>query len=540
MEVLYTMSDSLRTVLIEDSRIADITDQEIFGVQSSASQSTYQQFLAVSSSASSIVFNIQVPSENIVIDRHVLIQSHLTFEVTINNVPVGEPCPFSYGVSNSIQAFPLNSLFTTCQTTINNVSTSSNLQDILPIITRMNDKRTLARYNSLTPSLCDYAFGLYSDAIQATNNPLAGFTTNSYDDDFVPRGAFPVEITPYHYSANGVLIAQELGDCQAIGDYWKIKISGVFTEPFLALSPFINTNSNNKAGLVGINNMSVVLNIDSTCKRLFSNGASVVNGAGNGLFSYITSITLGSTADNTPAFQNTRLLFNFLSLQPDKYAKISTKNIVPYIDYPRYLSSFNNTYNCPSSLVDGVFNKQVITLTSQSIQLSQIPDLIFVVARYPMAQQNWNYSSSFLAIQNISVNFNNSSGLLASATQQDLYNVSFRNGSAQSWNEFSGVAYTVNNRTRTGKAIATSGSLLVLNPVYDFGLPPYLSGSSLGQYQFQFNLQVYNQFPFSIVPEICIVTMNGGIFASQQGKLTLMVLTLIIAFVLPKVRQVFY
>jgi hypothetical protein len=28
---------------------------------------------------------------------------------------------------------------------------------------------------------------------------------------------------------------------------------------------------------------------------------------------------------------------------------------------------------------------------------------------------------------------------------------------------------------------------------------------------------VYNQFPFNIVPEICIVTMNGGVFATQQG-----------------------
>jgi hypothetical protein len=340
---------------------------------------------------------------------------------------------------------------------------------------------------------------------------------NSFDDDFVPRGAFPVSITPYHYAANGGLYGEQLGSCLAAGDYWKIVISGTFTEPFLALSPFINTNSNNKAGLVGVNNMSMVLNIDSTCKRLFSNAANQVNAGNNGLDSCMYSINLGSSATNAPAFQNTRLLFNFLSLQPDQYAKIATKNIVPYIDYPRYLSSFNNTYNVPPSIVDGVFNKQVITLTSQAIQLSQIPDLIFIVARYPMAQQDWDYTSSFLSIQNISVNFNNSSGLLASATQQDLYNISFRNGSAQSYSEFSGVAYTPNNATGIGKAIPTSGSLLVLNPVYEFGLPPYLSGSSLGQYQFQFNLQVYNQFPFNIVPEICIITMNGGVFATQQG-----------------------
>jgi len=75
------MSD-FRTVLIEDSRIADITSTEVFGVQSSAAQSTYQQFQAVSTSNSSIVFNVQVPSENIVIDRHLLISTHtcISFE----------------------------------------------------------------------------------------------------------------------------------------------------------------------------------------------------------------------------------------------------------------------------------------------------------------------------------------------------------------------------------------------------------------------------------------------------------------------------
>ena len=139
-----------------------------------------------------------------------------------------------------------------------------------------------------------------------------------------------------------------------------------------------------------------------------------------------------------------------------------------------------------------------------------------------MSAQNWNYASSFLTINNISVNFNNASGLLASATQQDLYNLSFANGSAQSFYEFRGFADNAALPPGAGQGgvetIATTGSLLVLNPVYNFSLPSYLSSSSLGQYQFQFNLTVTNQYDFSIVqPEICIITMNSGLFATQQG-----------------------
>jgi hypothetical protein len=506
------MSD-FRTVLIEDSRIADITSTEVFGVQSSASQSTYQQFQAVSTSNSSIVFNVQVPSENIVIDRHLLLASQLAFQITATGVPIGDQV-FQYGLTESLQAFPLNSLFTTIQSTINNVSVSTNLQDVLPMLMRMNDKRMLSRFNSLTPSLPDSAWGKYADAPGSNSNPLAGYANASYDEDFEPRGAFHLDELQIDRYVGGVFVDNS-PISGATTDIWKISIRVSLTEPFLALSPFINCEPDSSAGLVGVNNMSMVLNVDSSCRRLFSTANNSVVG-GNSLVGYITNIELGfpvapqGGSSQAVGFQNTRLLFNFLSLQPEQYAKISTKNVVPYLDYPRYLTTFTSGTN--------IAPQASVTLTSQSIQLNQIPDLILITARIPMSSQNWNYSSSFLTVEGISVNFNNASGLLASATQQDLYNISYRNGSSQSYYEFRGSADINDNATGGVEAKATIGSLLVLNPVFDFSLPSYLSASSLGQYQFQFNLRVKNQFDFTIVqPEICIITMNSGIFATQQG-----------------------
>ena len=506
------MSD-FRTVLIEDSRIADITSTEVFGVQSSASQSTYQQFQAVSTSNSSIVFNVQVPSENIVIDRHLLLASQLAFQITATGVPIGDQV-FQYGLTESLQAFPLNSLFTTIQSTINNVSVSTNLQDVLPMLMRMNDKRMLSRFNSLTPSLPDSAWGKYADAPGSNSNPLAGYANASYDEDFEPRGAFHLDELQIDRYVGGVFVDNS-PISGATTDIWKISIRVSLTEPFLALSPFINCEPDSSAGLVGVNNMSMVLNVDSSCRRLFSTANNSVVG-GNSLVGYITNIELGfpvapqGGSSQAVGFQNTRLLFNFLSLQPEQYAKISTKNVVPYLDYPRYLTTFTSGTN--------IAPQASVTLTSPSIQLNQIPDLILITARIPMSSQNWNYSSSFLTVEGISVNFNNASGLLASATQQDLYNISYRNGSSQSYYEFRGSADINDNATGGVEAKATIGSLLVLNPVFDFSLPSYLSASSLGQYQFQFNLRVKNQFDFTIVqPEICIITMNSGIFATQQG-----------------------
>lgn len=511
------MSD-FRCVLIEDARIADITSTEGFGVLSGASQSTFQQFQSVSSSNSSIVFNVQIPSENIVIDRHLLLSSQVSFEISAggasNPVPIGEKV-FQYGLTDSLQAFPLNSLFTTTQATINNVSVSTNLQDVLPMLMRMNTSEVLSRYNSMTPSYPDCAFGEYKSSTGTNANPLASYNNMGYDTDLVPRGAYKLDFIQIDRYVAGVYTDHSPISTSAVTNTWKIFIRVTLTEPFLALSPFINCLPNTSAGLVGVNNMSMVLNIDSSCRRLFSTANNAVNVGGNGLEGYISAINLGwadapnGGASQAVGFANTRLLFNFLSLQPEQYAKISTKNVVPFLDYPRYLTTFTSG----TAIASGASQ----TLTSQSLQLNQIPDLILICARVPMSSQNWNYTSSYLAVNSISVNFNNASGLLSTATQQDLYNISYRNGSSQSFNEFRGFADFNDNASGTITQIPTTGALMVLSPVFDFSLPSYLSASSLGQYQFQFNLSVTNQYDFEIAPEICIITMNSGIFATQQG-----------------------
>lgn len=526
---------SFQTALIEDSRIADITDKEMFGVISGPSQSTFQQYNAVSASNSSIVFATQIPSENIVIDRRLLINSTVNFTITAGGTvggvsrvpPVGQPV-FAYGTKDSLQQFPLNSLFSTCQTTINNVSTSSNLKDIFPMLMAMNDSRVMSRYNSTAPALRDQAYGFYPDGVGATNNPLASFGVASYDGDFLPRGAYNFRIISVVHTAGGGI---NDGSLISTGnaDAWSIVCSYNTTEPFLALSPFINFGSDCSAGLLGVNTMSFVMNIDNSCSRMFSSagGTFVAGGTTTAAwYPWITGISLGGGGLNP--FTDTRLLFNFLSLQPEQYAKLSTKNVVSYHDYPRFLTVQNNQaginaaiYPVPAYAASGVALPSPTiassNLVSQAIQLNQIPDLILICARVPMSSQDWGDTSSFLAIENIRVNFNNSSGLLASATQQDLFEMSVRNGSAQSFYEFSGISQNNDQATGLVKYLPTTGSLLVINPSLDLSLPSYLTASSLGQFQLQFNITVRNQFPFVVTPEICVVCVNSGIFVTTQG-----------------------
>lgn len=541
------MSD-FKTVLVRDSVIGDITSDIDFAVKSGASQTTYQRFPSTSNSNSSVIFNVQVPSENVVIGRDILINTGITLQLTLGSetvaqyqVAFGDPA-FQYGQTDAFQAFPLNSLFTTATAQINNTTVSINTKDVLPSLLRMNNSRELYRYNSMTPALPDQAYGEFTDAISANNNPLASYSTASYDLDQVPRGSFPANITVLHkfflnatatYETNivgNITVAGQLytfsnnsttgkGTLAGVGkDTWTILVQTVVSEP-LFLAPFIFGDPQfNVQGLLGINNATFTLNIDGTCGRVWSTSnpytsavslGSTVFGFANGFAvnavvgttQTISTIGLTGSVPSAPS-----MLFKFLSTQPSDL--VQTKNIVPYMDYPRYLT---NASNQPS-----MTTLSTSTLTSSNLQINQIPDLFIINIRKPMSSQNWEDTSSFLTINNISINLNNQSGLLSSASAYDLWRMSVKNGSTQSWAEFSGQANTTNTNGGAS-AVASTGSLLVINPAYDLSLPDYISCGSLGNYNFQFQVNATNQFSATISPEIIVVCVNSGIFTTQQG-----------------------
>ena len=511
---------SLRTQLVEDSRLA-ISDDITFAVSSAPSQSTFQPYQATSVSQSNITFSVQVPSENIVIDRELYIQADMTLkflaEMPDADCALSDTAVFDYGRTDALQAYPLNSLFLTTQCTINNASVSENSQDIMAPLLAMYDKRYLNRFNSMAPTQIDQTFGEFADATLTNGNVLANADTSGLDKNFTGRGSFPVDIfgvVHQFLSAGGDPTQDDsfVAPAGSTGNTWTWYLKTTTTEPFLALSPWLNvTPDHERAGLLGVNNMAFVLNMDASCKRVFSTALGQV--VDNNLVpKYITNLSLVTTT-GAPGLENVRLLLNYLSMSPEQMARLSSpKNVVPYITYPRYIS--NGTSE--AAVVPGGSK----TLTTQSIQLSMIPDKLLVAVRVPMARQTIAQSNAFLAIDSVSVTFNNASGLLASATTQDLFSkVSYTNGSGQSWLEFSGKCQSTDPlQPGYSKSVAGLGSVLVLDPVAQFSLPSYLSASSLGQFQLQMSITVKNQFSWAIQPEVVIIAVNSGIFSTVAGS----------------------
>jgi hypothetical protein len=359
----------------------------------------------------------------------------------------------------------------------------------------------------MTPTLPDQAYLDYADGVGANNNPLGNYSDASYDVDQLPRGCFPAQVRLYRYTtAGGANYVDQVSIASGVaGERWVVCVTALLTEP-LFLSPIIfGDPCYNMQGFSGINTMNFVANIDSTCKRAFStaNNWVVVPSLG------CPAISGAVPQASVQPFVGTRLLFNFLSTQPSDL--IPVRNVLPYQEFPRYLSlSTNNPALVPNATA---------VISSQNIQLNQIPDYFLIYARIPMSQQTIKDSASFLQINQISCNFNNASGLLASATANDLWRISVANGSTQSWLEFSGLATTTSvASTGTGVIVPTTGSILILSPSQNLSLADYLSSGSIGQYLFQFNITLKNNTLATFQPEIVVVCCNSGVFTTVSGS----------------------
>lgn len=180
------------------------------------------------------------------------------------------------------------------------------------------------------------------------------------------------------------------------------------------------------------------------------------------------------------------------------------------------------------------------TTVSPSIQFNTIPDQIFVYLARSQASRDDTTSDVYGVINNVSVNFMNQTGLLASASQFDLYMISRKNGyqgSLADWgawatsgnaagnaaitavngslpgNDFSAGNYPqpiidagsyVNGIQYAGGAALASqvtlpapnnsyrGSVLCIKPGLDLGLEPSLAPSMNGLYNFQITVTWYN------------------------------------------------
>jgi hypothetical protein len=576
------MSSDIEKMTVMDGRI--VQSRPKYAVEKGALSLTNAPFNAIAATQSQMTFNVYVPSENVFVDRKVQwsVGCYMTFlvqKITPATQLVGvwdisgTDVLATIGVDFALAPFPINSLCSTLSSTINDTTTVINSQDVLKEVLRLTDykKNRLVR---TTPTQLD-KYATYNDtdtsasAGTGPNNTLSGFQSGP-DYDNVQNGAFP---NLYWTLPNGTLQTST-----TTGSYGPIALgqpgagatvtfaNGVpsvtvpptlataaipayiyweATEP-IVLSPFVFADHCEwDTGLFGINNIQLVANLLPaqqlrTVRCQTNGGRQIVPGSLN----FNTSVTNGQV------FSAATLNVQFLT--PSLDVPLPPKSVVPYLEFPRYISQPTGVTLAP---------RESYQLQSQTITLPTIPDLLLIYVKpqngyqvpnlglaaaagtHPQAtdytQADWylahgNGNQSSINFRPISVNFDNFSGLLSSVTTQELYNMSVKNGLEVDWACWSGASkssiglhYTVTQSAAgvtsvlaryPGTQMPTVGSILVLKPSQDITLQSGQAPSLVGNFTLQFNLQVTNQSDFAVAPTLYVITANSGFFESIRGS----------------------
>jgi hypothetical protein len=510
------MSSQIQPVLVVDDALL-ISDSIGYAVAKSGKNISTQKYIATSASANSHVYSVVVPSTSVVVDRSIL--WHCKTTLTITGTPAAGEQLVTYGVLDALAPMPLHQAVNNMQCQINNASVSVTTNQILDPLLRAMGRNDLSAINNTAPCYLDNV-GSYSQLNLAgkalgpnNNNPLGGYN-NAIDPDYQPRGSYVVGIAG-----------------NAVGDGATSQIVTIVFESTenIVLSPFLygDVEPFSQPGLHGITNMNFTMSMDATAARMFRWYDKTVGGNKK-----ITNVSY----DQNECYLECRFY------TPPASVMLPAIGVTPYQQFINYTTQ--STTAVPTATKGDI--------VTSNIQLSSIPDKMFLFVRDAFGNLKNNRADSYGTITNVSVNFSNQTGLLSGTTAQDLWKFSKQSGSNQSWLEFSGVAnvapipiYNVvatvtenlvqygllpvvtGTAPKYGQGInqfATTGSVLMLDFSSVIALEEeYYSCGSQGQFNLNVTINYTNNTGDEFInPTANLLVMNSGIFVnSMTGQASL-------------------
>lgn len=498
---------------------------------------TNSPYNAISASSSQHTYNINVPSQNVFVDRAIDFATgvQVKFFVTVAGAPVVNAPVIVPGLDFALCSHPLHSLIGTMTATINDTSVTINTDTVLREVLRLTDyaKNRLSR--TCPTQLDRYHYG--GDAYQGVNNPGGDFASQTAADER-PNGAwFDLEfVNPndgsalvgnYVNTGAAAIVAGSPANVVVIsgipvqsgaqaGSAYLVGLQFRCVEK-LVLSPFIFADSAEwETGLFGINNIQIVLNMKATLDRLFrvsppTDPTVLVGGVPTTLKTLSQVQYISASPFLTPRM-------NVQYITPSLDIPLPSKSVVPYMEFPRYLT------NATVSMAPfGTAQVQ-----SQTIVLPQIPDMLLIYAK-PTQYAVVGEPEWYFPIERISVNFDNFAGLLSSHSKEQLYQMAVHNGLDMDFDEWSGRAIKA-GRFAGGVVqagypsqfrIATVGGFLVLKPGQDITLQAGQAAGLIGNFTLQYQVDLVNasyetrtNFPITLFT----IAINSGFFETVAGS----------------------
>ena len=430
----------MQSVLVQEPRIAVRSDLEKnHVVLKGASRVTHTVNTADSYQLSVAPVNAQwsitPPSNQTIVDRFIRVRYYLEITATGGNF-----VPYS---RDALRQFPVSSIIDVTSVSINGEVVSDNTRRKLhAMLTYGNTADDRAKSWSTTTCMPD-TYQKYADwaapAGGSGRNPLSAYGENPNEP---PRGGFEYE------SSSATVIRV------------------IVTEP-LFISPMYQGLGHQEEGFVNVNDLNVNLRFSSDVGRAWSHDS-----------------TTAMTSVATTFYQAPELLVTYLT--PDMTQPIPELQLLPYQKSNEYVRTM-------SSMPAGAS----ATVFSDTIRLSQIPRKLYLWAKRKENVENFTTSDSFPSIERVSVSWGNQSSLLASATKQDLFEISRRNGCNLDYPSWS----------------KKRGSVLCLSMGTDIGLSDSEAPGVQGSYNIQVEITFKNNDTAAFDGEFILCACNEGVFS---------------------------
>lgn len=568
--------DNISREKLYDARISQ--PESRFAVNVGGSAITVTPFRAVASTTSQMTFTCNVPSQTVFLDRAVELSATVAYRFDVRCYSVqpttaGEAV-FVFGRDGALEALPVHGLISTLTVIINDSSVTVDLGSVMKELLRLTDY-SANRSIRTAPTMLD-RYVENNESNSTTNNPLGGYETAIADDE-LPNGAWwdivfadpatgealigtgtyvnPGAVSGIAASAtiafvNGIpqryttaapaapLIQVNEGFVATAGTLYNL--GGFYglairfrTQEFLMASPLIYADAHEESiGIFGVNNLQVTANFKADVSRTLrvqrsfatNPGPVPVSGQGNRV------IGLGAGGAGAAAFGTVpgliatnpfpEAVLNCTFISPSINQKLPAVSMVPWAEYPRYISNVNFTPALvPNATASGI--------QTQSLTIPVIPDLMVFYCkpdRQAVTSQPCITNATgdwYLPITQIQLSFDNNAGLLSTAPTSQLYRISYRNGLKMNYDEYSGFARK--SAALQGGLSATTGGFLVLKPGVDFGLSAGLASGVSGNFVVQANLTIRNQSIFTIASaQVFLLCINSGFFATLAGSSRIM------------------
>jgi len=480
-----------------DSRFKTGGDKIGYGVKKGCDNVIVRAYEANSKSTNQISWNVKSTSLQSYLDRCLLVEVKLNFKIT--GTTVDKNLQFFYGMDNAtanahardafvFNNFPFNRMLQSTNIAINSANQSYNSNDLNDMSLRLIDKESLRYYADSTvvepATLAEYT-------LTGVNSASANSVFNdgrSYSEHFKPNGSYVISdfvSTPATATTAG-----------------SVTFSATFMEPII--HPYCALKYG-KSAQSNVNNIDVTMILRDIKQA-------ILRSAGGPYGTAATDPTAIGSFELT-SVESAKLHITYLA--PPLFLPLSTKSVVPY----------NDVKAIQNKLVTGVPAGADLVINSDTISLNSMPNKIAVFCRLQNSDAGNDYAlMRNLTIKSINVSMGRS-GMMADFNAYELYMMSKKNSWQGDWAHWTGaVALSTNVVSSANVALSkaySTGPLLIMDPIYDLGLPSSISSGSVGNFDLQLNVTFTNSTNVDLSAKNCeffVVAFSDAVLINTLGS----------------------